>query len=95
MSTVLSGQALKRLQEFLGQKAQHYDDGYNDLASDPYSKIFSWAADPEHGGLPERSARGFADWLSGCWSDWTEEPETTVKDVLEGAVSAWCGGRSF
>jgi hypothetical protein len=70
-----------------------YDDEYNDLASDPYSKILAWASDPEYGGLPERSARGFADWLSNVWADWTEEPDRTVKDILEGAVTDWCGGR--
>ena len=92
--TVLSGQNLKKLQAFLEQDAREYSDDYNDLASDPYSKIFAWAQDPEHGGLPERSARGFADWISGAWNDWVEEP-VKVKDLLDGAVTEWCGGRTF
>lgn len=59
------------------------------------SLIREWALDPEYGGLPDPSGRSFANWIDGCWDDWTEEPEVTVKDVLEGAVSEWCGGRSF
>lgn len=92
--TVLSGQSLEKLRKFLDEEAQQYSDAHNDLASDPYSKIFAWAQDPEHGGLPERSARGFADWLSNGWDDWCEEP-IKVKDLLEGAVTQWCGGRTF
>jgi hypothetical protein len=90
--TVLSEQSRNKLKAFLDEEARDYDDEYNPQAADPYSKIIAWAEDPELGGLPARSARGFADWISGCWSDWTEEP-VTVKDVLEGAVTDWCGGR--
>ena len=92
MSRVLSGRDLERLEKFLATDARHFDEEYNLGAADPYSKILAWAQEPDHGGLPERSARAFADWLSGVWADWTEEP-ITVKDVLEGAVTEWCGGR--
>lgn len=91
----LSEKSKAALEKFLAEDARVYDDGYNNLASDPYSKIIAWAQDPEYGGLPERSARGFADWLSNEWANWTEEPDRTVKQILEGAVAEWCGGRSF
>lgn len=59
--------------------------------------IQEWATGegPTEGQLPKASGRAFAEWLNNGWNDWTEEGETTVKDVLEGAVSDWCGGRSF
>lgn len=57
--------------------------------------IIEWARDGDLGSLPDASARAFGHWLAGCWGDWTEDPETTVKNVLEGAVSDWCGGRTF
>lgn len=92
--TVLSEKDQQRLKEFLAAPAVDYDpDGA--LMKDPYNKALAWARDPEHGGLPLESARGFANWLSNCWADWTEDPEATVKDVLEGAVTEWCGGRTF
>lgn len=92
--SVLSGKNLERLREFLAAPAVDYDPdrGTN---PDPYNKIFAWARDPEHGGLPERSARAFADWLSNVWADWTDDEGVTVKAVLEGAVTDWCGGRTF
>jgi hypothetical protein len=83
------------LKTFLAEDARAYDAGWNILASDPYSKILGWARDPEYGGLPEYAAYHFAQWLSNVWADWTEEPDRTVKDVLEGAVTDWCGGRTF
>lgn len=61
------------------------------------SLIREWAISPQpdHGQLPGTSGAAFAQWLDEGWDGWTEEPEVTVKDVLEGAVSEWCGGRSF
>lgn len=94
MTRVLSGQNLAKLKAFLAQPAIDYDAdrGTN---PDPYAKILAWAQDPEHGGLPERSARGFADWLSNVWADWCEDENATVEQVLQGAVADWCGGRTF
>lgn len=95
MTRVLSGQNLAKLKAFLAQPAADYDMDQNLHAPDPHAKILAWAEDPEHGGLPERSARGFADWLSNGWADWCEEDGTTVEAVLQGAVADWCGGRTF
>jgi hypothetical protein len=92
MSYVLSGRSLEVIQAFLRAPARDYDADHG-TNPDPYSKILSWALDPELGGLPRESAKAFASWLSNVWADWTEEPDTTVKDVLEGAVEDWCGGR--
>lgn len=91
--TVLSEKSLARLKEFLDEPASDWDpDGPR--GADPHSKVLAWAQDPEFGGLPPEAARPFADWLSNEWANWTEEP-ITVKDVLEGAVTQWCGGRTF
>lgn len=59
--------------------------------------IREWAISmqPEHGQLPGASGRAFAEWLNDGWNGWTEEEEVTVQKILEGAVSEWCGGRSF
>lgn len=61
------------------------------------SLIAEWArgTGPTEGQLPDVSSRAFAEWLDHVWSDWTEEPEVSVQKILEGAVSEWCGGRSF
>lgn len=61
------------------------------------SLIHEWAISmrPNHGQLPGTSGRAFAQWLDEGWNDWTEEAEATVQKILEGAVSEWCGGRSF
>lgn len=58
--------------------------------------IREWAISPhpDHGQLPAASGRAFAEWLNNEWNDWCEEP-VKVKELLEGAVSNWCGGRSF
>ena len=67
-------------------------------ADDPRLRMFvrEWALDKETGGqLPDASGRAFAVWLDNNWNEWTEDEEATVKSVLEGAVSDWCGGRSF
>lgn len=89
--TVLSEQSLKRLRDFLEEDASKYDTDAPQ-GTDPYAKIFAWAQESEYGGLPQHAARPFADWLSNCWSNWTEEP-VKVKDVLDGAITAFCGGR--
>jgi len=60
-----------------------------------WSQINDWASDPDLGGLPTASARAFATWLNENWDDWTENEEATVKDILEGAVTDWCGGRTM
>jgi hypothetical protein len=95
VTRVLSEKAKAGLEKFLAEDARVYDDAYNDLASDPYSKILTWARDPEYGSLPEQAACPFANWLSNEWANWTEEPGRTVKEILEGAVSDFCGGRTF
>lgn len=61
------------------------------------SLIAEWArgTGPTEGQLPDVSGRDFASWLDHMWEDWTEEPEVPVQKILEGAVSEWCGGRSF
>lgn len=60
-----------------------------------WTDLMDWAQDDEGGQLPRESAFPFADWLNSSWNDWTEDEEATVKDVLEGAVTQWCGGRTF
>lgn len=57
--------------------------------------IRAWAEAPDGGGLPRESARAFADWLWENWNNWTEDEDTTVQQVLLGAVEEWCGGRTF
>lgn len=59
--------------------------------------IQEWAVSmlPDQGQLPGASGRAFAIWLNEQWNDWTEEPETPVQKILEGAVIDWCGGRTF
>lgn len=82
--SVLSGRALDNLKSWLTLPVGNVPDNY--------SKIMDWAADPDHGGLPRASARAFANWLTDNWYDWADN-EGTVEDVLEGAVTDWCGGR--
>lgn len=60
-----------------------------------WSDIQDWASEPGGGSLPDESARAFATWLNEVWDDYTEDATSTVKDVLEGAVTQWCGGRTF
>lgn len=61
------------------------------------SLIAEWArgTGPTEGQLPDVSGRDFASWLDHVWENWTEEGEVPVQKILEGAVSEWCGGRSF
>lgn len=92
--SVLSEQNRARLKGFLAEPASRYDvDTLEGV--DPYSKIHAWALDPELGGLPPYAARHFANWLAGAWSDFLEpeHPDAPVKDVLDGAMSDWTGGR--
>lgn len=71
-----------------------------ELASyDRYLKdlIREWAIGmgPTEGRLPGASGRAFAEWLDHEWDGWTEEEDTPVQKILEGAVTEWCGGRAF
>lgn len=86
----LSEKGLKQLKTFLEEPARNYN---SDELRDPYSKVIAWAEDVDHGGLPPESARGFTNWISNVWDDWTEEDGVTVASVLDGAVTDWCGGR--
>jgi hypothetical protein len=88
--TVLSAKSQERLNAFLKLPGREGGD-----APGFHAKIQAWALDPEHGGLPDLSGRSFANWLDNEWEQWTEEPERTVEDVLKGAVTQWCGGRTF
>lgn len=90
MSNVLSGKAMENMKVFLGKTAAQ-------AGEDPRLRrfILDWALDPELGSLPGMSGRAFTNWLDICWEDWAADPEATVKSVLEGAVSDWCGGRTF
>lgn len=91
---VLSELGMARMKDFLAEPARDWDpDGSK--GQSPYSKVLAWALDPDLGGLPRYSARPFAEWISNVWADWTEDPEVTVAGVLDGAVSDWCGGRTF
>lgn len=89
----LKGRALENLKKFLDADAEDFNADAP-RGRDPYNHILGWANDPEYGGLPSYSARPFANWLSNEWANWTEEP-ITVKEVLEGAVVHWCGGRTM
>lgn len=60
-----------------------------------WSMIRSWADSEDGGQLPYESAGAFATWLNENWDDWTDDESATVKNVLEGAVTDWCGGRTF
>lgn len=86
--TVLSARARTRLDEFLKLNAA---EAGGDLRLRMF--IREWALDPGYGALPDPSGRSFANWIDGCWADWSEDEEITVKQVLEGAVTDWCGGR--
>lgn len=93
MSYTLSPKALARLKAFMEMSCGDVLDGTKPF--NLHHHILDWALDPEHGGLPNASGQAFAQWLDHVWENWTEDPEVPVKDVLEGAVIEWCGGRSF
>lgn len=88
-----SEQAVKATKAFLEGSAADWSPDAAGCKGDPYSRIRTWAEDPDLGGLPPYPAGHFADWLSNEWADWAEDPEKTVEQVLSGAVSSWCGGR--
>ena len=85
-----------KLSTFLCEDASEYDPD-SPRGVDPYSMILEWAISmlPNHGNLPGVSAQPFANWLNNQWSDFTDDDELTVEDVLKGAIVDWCGGRTF
>jgi hypothetical protein len=86
------------LDVFLTNAAADWNtDGVKGLTTDPYGGILEWALSMKtgHGNLPGVSGRAFANWLNNQWDNWAEDPEVSVQKVLEGAVTEWCGGRSF
>lgn len=87
-----------RAREFLKDRAADWGiDGPKGITSEPYSRILDWAlgTDAASGQLPTESAKPFANWLNGVWDDFADDEEATVEDVLKGAVTQWCGGRTF
>lgn len=47
--------------------------------------------------LPDYSARPFSYWLNAAWFAFTEEHRgglLTNRDVIHGAITDWCGGRT-
>lgn len=82
------------LKDFLamecGAVTEQYDTCLTDL-------IREWAIGmgPTQGQLPGASGRAFAEWLNYGWEGWTEEEDVPVQKILEGAVTEWCGGRTF
>lgn len=85
-----------KLEQFLATDPCEWNpEGTRGVTTDPAPLIHEWAKSPEHGALPPASARAFSRWLSDAWADWAEEEQATVPEILEGAVSEWCGGRSF
>ncbi|MBD3004595.1 hypothetical protein [Streptomyces sp. 5-10] len=46
--------------------------------------------------LPPESARPFADWIHEVWTEFVNPEESvTNREVIEGALEHWCGGRVF
>jgi hypothetical protein len=45
--------------------------------------------------LPVESAKPFASWLFAYWNDFGSDDDEPVtnKDVIDGALNQWCGGR--
>jgi hypothetical protein len=46
--------------------------------------------------LPPESAKPFSEWLHSVWFDFADEDEaetTSNKQVIDGALESWCGGR--
>ena len=96
----LSEKGLKRptLKAFLAMPCGEVDlESDNPFGNYLESLIAEWArgTGATEGQLPDVSGRDFASWLDHVWENWTEEPEVSVQKILEGAVSEWCGGRSF
>lgn len=90
--------AVKRptLKEFVAMECGAVEDNLT-VSLQMESLIAEWArgTGASEGQLPDVSGRDFASWLDHVWSEWTEDPEVPVQKILEGAVSEWCGGRSF
>lgn len=85
----------RTLVQFLTDTGQDWDlEGKHGRAADPYHLILEWAESADHGALPRYSAQPFANWLNNVWGDWAEDP-TSVKEILEGAMTDWCGGRAM
>lgn len=57
--------------------------------------IAQWAEAPGGGGLPVESAQPFGRWLETVWGDFADDDRASVKDVLDGALTQWCGGRTL
>lgn len=55
--------------------------------------IEQWASAEDGGDLPRESARAFGRWLDSVWTEFAEDASVTVEQVLDGAVTDWCGGR--
>lgn len=85
MARVLSEKEQTCLRVFLAQPG--------DRVGEVYLRALEWAEDPEMGALPHESAKAFALWLDETWNDWAEDPGVTVRQIFEGAVEQWCGGR--
>lgn len=45
--------------------------------------------------LPHASALAFADWVYDVWYDFNEDGNFTNGQVIEAAVTEWCGGRTL
>ena len=90
MSAARSEKNQRILKDFLALPAQDAPEypGF-------HARLQAWALDSEQGALPDPSGRSFANWIDHLWNNWAEDPEITVLEVLQGAVSEWCGGRTF
>lgn len=90
--------AVKRMtqKEFLTMPCGEVLEDFR-VSLDIGERVYEWAvgtAETE-GQLPRASAAAFAQWMDDDWANWTDEPEVLVQKILEGAVSDWCGGRTF
>lgn len=44
--------------------------------------------------LPPESAQPFAEWINVVWYEYVDpEKDATNADVIDGALTHWCGGR--
>lgn len=49
----------------------------------------------DHSGLPFESANPFSNWIYDTWYDFNEDGTLTNGQVIEGAITHWCGGRTL
>lgn len=73
----------------------------NDSSEDEYregvqivdsSMIYAYVVSENE--LPPQSARPFSEWMHSVWFEFATEGENmTNRDVLDGALEDWCGGR--